>query len=77
MRKSLLVVGLSAFAVSATACASKGFVNEQVGSVSKKVDSLGQSLEATQERTRQNEGKIAEVDQKAGQASTAADAAQR
>ena len=77
MRKSLLVVGLCAFAVGTTACASKGFVNEQVGSVSKKVDSLGQSLEATQERTRQNEGKISEVDQKAGAARTAADNAQR
>ncbi len=77
MRKSLFVISLSALAVGTTACASKGFVNEQVGSVSKKVDSLGQSLEETQERTRQNEGKISEVDQKAGAARSAADQAQR
>ena len=41
-----------------------------------KVDSLGRSLEETQERTRQNEGKISEVDQKrAGGGSSAAKAA--
>jgi len=55
-----------AFGVSGTtACATKGYVKNQVGQVSTKVDSLSQSLEATQERTRQNEAKIAEVDQKA------------
>ncbi len=77
MRKSLFVIGLSALAVGSTACASKGFVNEQVGGVGKKVDSLSQSLEETQERTRQNEGRISEVDQKAGAARSAADQAQR
>ena len=77
MRKSLFVIGLSALAVGSTACASKGYVNTQVGSVSKKVDTLSQSLEETQERTRQNEGKIQEVDQKAGAARTAADQAQK
>ena len=41
----------------------------------RKVDSLGRSLEETQERTRQNEGKIAEVDQKAQAAAQAAAAA--
>ena len=35
-----------------------------VGEVNDKVDSLGRSLEETQERTRQNEGKIAEVDRR-------------
>jgi outer membrane protein OmpA-like peptidoglycan-associated protein len=55
-----------AFSVAGTtACATKGYVKNQVGQVSTKVDSLSQSLEATQERTRQNEAKIAEVDQKA------------
>ena len=58
-----------------TACATKGFVKSQVGGVSNKVDTLSQSLEETQERTRQNEGKISAVDQKAGQAQSAADAA--
>jgi outer membrane protein OmpA-like peptidoglycan-associated protein len=43
--------------------------------VSSKVDTLGTSLEETQERTRQNEAKIGEVDTKAGAARTAADQA--
>jgi len=48
-----------------TACATKKFVRTSVGEVNDKVDSLGRSVEETQERTRQNEGRIAEVDQKA------------
>jgi outer membrane protein OmpA-like peptidoglycan-associated protein len=48
-----------------TACASKKFVRTNVGQVNDKVDSLGRSVEETQERTRQNEGKIADVDQRA------------
>src|SRR6266851_3680498 len=63
---ALLVAGGS------TACATKKFVRTSVGEVNDKVDSVGKSLEATQERTRQNEGRIAAVDQKADQASTAA-----
>jgi outer membrane protein OmpA-like peptidoglycan-associated protein len=56
---TLLVVG------GTTACASKKFVRTSVGEVNGKVDSLGRSVEETQERTRRNEGKITEVDQKA------------
>jgi len=59
----------------ATACATKGFVNTQVGEVNTKVDSLGRSVEETQERTRANEGRIEEVDQKAAAAGTAANEA--
>jgi outer membrane protein OmpA-like peptidoglycan-associated protein len=40
--------------------------------VNDKVDALGKSLEETQERTRQNEAKIAQVDQKADGAAQAA-----
>jgi outer membrane protein OmpA-like peptidoglycan-associated protein len=62
-----------------TACATKKFVRTSVGEVNSKVDSLGRSLEETQERTRQNEAKIADVDTRAqaaaGQAKSAADAA--
>jgi outer membrane protein OmpA-like peptidoglycan-associated protein len=58
-----------------TACATKKFVRTSVGEVNDKVDSMGRSLEETQERTRQNEGKIAAVDQKADQAGQKADAA--
>src|ERR1700759_5411974 len=56
-----------------TACATKKFVRTSVGEVNDKVDSVGRSLEETQERTRQNEAKITEVDQKAKPAPQAAD----
>jgi len=55
-----------------TACATKKFVRTSVGDVNDKVDSLGKSLEETQERTRQNEGRISAVDQKADQAAQSA-----
>jgi peptidoglycan-associated lipoprotein len=77
MRKSLYTLTLLAFAFGgASACASKGFVKGQVGQVSSKVDTLSQSLEETQERTKKNEAKIGEVDTKAGAAQSAADKAQ-
>ncbi len=46
-----------------------------VGEVNNKVDSLGRSVEETQERTRKNEGRIGEVDKKADSAAQAAQAA--
>ena len=81
MRKSVLFIALMAFAVGGTtACATKGFVKTQVGGVNNKVDTLSQSLEETQERTRQVEGKLSDVDQRAqaaaGEAKSAAGAAQ-
>ena len=76
MRKTLIALSMLAFAAAGTsACATKGFVRNQVGQVSSKVDTLGQSLEQTQERTRQNEARIGEVDSKAGAAQSAADSA--
>src|SRR4249920_3045803 len=73
MRKSLLFVGLTAMVLTGTtACATKGYVKTQVGGVNNKVDTLSQSLEATQERTRQNEAKIGEVDERAQAAASAA-----
>ena len=73
MRKWFVAVPIALLAVgSTTACASKKFVRTSVGEVNDKVDSLGKSLEETQERTRQNEGKIAAVDQKADQAAQSA-----
>jgi peptidoglycan-associated lipoprotein len=78
MRKSLLAITVLAFAVGGSgACATKKFVNTQVGQVSGKVDTLSQSLEQTQERTRQNEAKIGEVDQKAQAAQGSANQAQQ
>lgn len=72
----MMVVPIAVFAVGgSTACATKKFVRTSVGEVNTKVDSLGRSVEATQERTRQNEAKISEVDQKAQAANTAAAAA--
>jgi len=58
-----------------TACATKKFVRTSVGEVNSKVDSLGRAVEETQERTRTNEGRIAEVDQKAQAAGQAANQA--
>jgi peptidoglycan-associated lipoprotein len=66
MRKSLFAASLVALTVAiAPACASKKFVRTEVGNVNQKVDTLGTSLEETQERTRQNETRIGAVDQKA------------
>jgi TolA-binding protein len=77
MRKSLYTLTLLAFAFGgSTACATKGFVKNQVTQVSSKVDTLSQSLEETQERTKRNEAKITDVDGKAGAAQGAADHAQ-
>lgn len=56
----------------APACATKKFVRTEVGSVNDKVTPLAASLEATQERTRQNETRIGAVDAKAEAAARAA-----
>jgi outer membrane protein OmpA-like peptidoglycan-associated protein len=55
-----------------TACASKKFVRTSVGEVNDKVETLGRSVEETQERTRKNEGRITEVDLKAQDAARSA-----
>ena len=73
-RVSTIAVLVATVAV-APACASKKFVRTSVGEVNDKVDSLGRSVEETQERTRRNEGRIAEVDQKAQAADQKAAAA--
>jgi outer membrane protein OmpA-like peptidoglycan-associated protein len=77
MLRNFFVAGsIAALAIGgSTACATKKFVRTSVGEVNDKVDSMGRSIEETQERTRKNEGKIAEVDQKAGAAQQAADQA--
>jgi outer membrane protein OmpA-like peptidoglycan-associated protein len=67
------MVPITALAIgTSTACATKKFVRTSVGEVNTKVDSLGRSVEETQERTRQNEAKIADVDQRAQAAAQAA-----
>jgi peptidoglycan-associated lipoprotein len=66
MRKSLFAASILALSVAvAPACATKKFVRGQVGEVNTKVDTLSTSLEETQERTRKNEERIGQVDQKA------------
>src|SRR5262245_33735038 len=77
MRKSLLMMAMVGLAFGgSTACATKGFVRTQVAQVNENVDkkmqTLSQSLEETQEKTRANEGKINDVDQKAQAAAGAA-----
>jgi outer membrane protein OmpA-like peptidoglycan-associated protein len=62
--------------VAGAACATKGFVKESVGDVNTKVEALGQSIEATQQATKENATRIEQVDQKAGQAGSAAQTAQ-
>jgi peptidoglycan-associated lipoprotein len=75
-RRFLIAVPIALLAVGgSTACATKKFVRTSVGQVNDKVDSLGRSLEETQERTRRNEGKIAEVDQKVAAADQKASSA--
>jgi outer membrane protein OmpA-like peptidoglycan-associated protein len=73
MRKSLFAASMLALTVAvAPACATKKFVRTEVGNVNTKVDTLSGTLEETQERTRQNEGRIGEVDKKAEAAGTSA-----
>jgi len=73
-RNFFIAIPIAVLAVGgSTACATKKFVRTSVGEVNDKVDSVGRSLEETQERTRQNETKITEVDQKAQAAAQAAD----
>ena len=74
MKKLVLAVPVLALALGGTtACATKKFVRGQVGEVNDKVESVSKSLEETQERTKANEAKITEVDQRAQSAAQAAD----
>jgi outer membrane protein OmpA-like peptidoglycan-associated protein len=68
----MAIIGLT---MGTGACASKKMVRERVGEVNTKVDTLSKSVEETQERTRANEGRIGEVDQKATAADQRAQAA--
>ena len=76
MRKLVLAVPVLALALGGTtACATKKMVRTQVGEVNGKVETLSKTVEETQERTRVNEGRIGEVDQKAQAAGQRADEA--
>jgi len=75
MRKMILATSLTLITAAGSACASKGYVNTRVGDVNTKVTTLTGAVEETQARTKANEGKISEVDQKAAAARAAADSA--
>ena len=78
MKKLLVAAPILALALGGTtACATKKMVRTQVGEVNGKVETLSKSVEETQERTRANEGRIAEVDTKAQAAGQRADQAGR
>jgi len=73
LRKFFVATSITVFAIGgSTACATKKFVRTSVGEVNEKVDSQGRAIEETQERTRKNEGRISEVDQKAAAAAQSA-----
>lgn len=72
-RRLLMVVSVVAVAVvGSAACATKGFVREEVGGVNDKVTTLSTTVEENQEQTDQ---RISEVDAKAGAADEKAAAA--
>ena len=75
-RKFFVAIPITVLCIGgSTACATKKFVRTSVGEVNEKVDSQGRAIEETQERTRRNEGRISEVDQKAQAATQRAQAA--
>jgi len=77
MRKSLIAASLLALSVAvAPACATKKYVKTEVGNVNSKVDTLGGTVEQTQSRIQQDEGKIGDVDKKAEAAGQSAQTAQ-
>src|SRR5262245_6336903 len=73
MRTNVLIALALAVSVAALpACASKKYVRTSVGEVNGKVDTLGKTVEDTQSRTKSNEEKIGQVDQKAEAAAKSA-----
>jgi outer membrane protein OmpA-like peptidoglycan-associated protein len=67
-------MAIAAMALGGTsACATKKMVRQRVGEVNDKVDGLSKSVEENQERTKANETKINDVDQRAQAAAQSAD----
>src|SRR4051812_35829157 len=76
MKRFVTAVAISALALGGvSACATKKMVRQRVGEVNDKGDTLSKSVEEKQERTRANEGRIGEVDQRAQAANQRAQAA--
>jgi peptidoglycan-associated lipoprotein len=72
--RAIAVMSVVEFAGSA--CASKRFVRESVSEVNDTVETLSQSIEETQQQTKENAARIVQVDQKADRAGAAAQTAQ-
>jgi outer membrane protein OmpA-like peptidoglycan-associated protein len=70
-------VAVAVLVAGSAACATKTYVRTNVKDVNDKVDTMGRSIEETQERTRKNEGAIGDVDRKAQAAQSTADAARQ
>ena len=78
MLRTFSAVSVAALVVAgSTACATKNYVRNDIKPVNDKVDTLGRSVEETQERTRKNEGTIGDVDKKAQAAQSSADSARQ
>jgi peptidoglycan-associated lipoprotein len=77
MVNRLSAVAVALFVVGSAACATKTFVRTNVKGVNDKADSIGKSVEETQERTRKNEGAIGDIDKKTQAAQSSADAARQ
>jgi outer membrane protein OmpA-like peptidoglycan-associated protein len=78
MLRTFSAVSVAALVVAgSTACATKNYVRNDIKPVNDKVDTLGRSVEETQERTRKNEGAIGDVDKKAQAAQSSADSARQ
>jgi peptidoglycan-associated lipoprotein len=73
IRSTLNVLAIGAMIVgTTTACATKKFVRTEVDAVGKRAETLSQSLERTQEETRQNQARITQVDAKVDQVGVSA-----
>jgi peptidoglycan-associated lipoprotein len=78
MRQLMITIAaVSVMAGAGSACATKKFVRGEVDQVNGKVETLSQSLEATQQQTKENAGRITQVDQKVDQVAATASAATR
>ncbi len=84
----LYVIPVLAAAVAAGGCATKKYVNREVGAVNQKVEALSTEVEKTQERVKENEARIetvgreaqagvADAKTSAGQAMTKAEEAEK
>jgi len=60
-----ILVPLVAASVALTGCATKKYVGREVGEINQKVDALSGEMEKTQERVRNNETRIDDVDKQA------------